>query len=162
LAGQLSRQQRRSIGYFLLIANWDFLDFDRARAALGSGYLDQSLRRLSSFHMQIGIRLVHLLTPFRSFNQSTNEPARFGQLAQKNFERCEKVRSEELSRVRNQKPSVSTVLAGLVGLSWAKMRWVFSGDVSDEAKRNIRTIGDRVGEVGSRDSGKPRAQPYKR
>jgi hypothetical protein len=34
-----------------------------------------------------------------------------------------------------------------------------SGDVSDEAKRNIPTIGDRVSEVGSRDSGKPRAQP---
>jgi hypothetical protein len=52
------------------------------------------LRRLSSFPMQIGIRLVHLLTPFCSYNQSTNEPARFGQLAQKIFERCEKVRSE--------------------------------------------------------------------
>jgi hypothetical protein len=35
----------------------------------------------------------------------------------------------------------------------------FNSDVSDEARRNIRTIGDRVGEVGSRDSGKPRAGP---
>jgi hypothetical protein len=73
LAGQLSRQ-RRSIGYFLLIANWEVLDFDRPRAALDSGYLDQSLRRLSSFPMQIGIRLVHLLTPFL-FIQSIDERA---------------------------------------------------------------------------------------
>jgi hypothetical protein len=43
----------------------------------------------------------------------------------------------------------------LLGLCCPKMRWIFSGDVSDEAKRNIRTAGDRVGEVGSRDSGKP-------
>ena len=37
------------------------------------------------------------------------------------------------------------------------MRWVFSGDVSDEARRNVRSLGDRVGEVGSRHSGEPRA-----
>jgi hypothetical protein len=34
--------------------------------------------------------------------------------------------------------------AGRVGLCWAKMRSVFSGDVSDEARRNIRTIGDEL------------------
>ena len=38
----------------------------------------------------------------------------------------------------------------------------FSGDVSDEARRNISTIEVRVSEVGSRDSGEPRAQPHKR
>src|SRR5437660_1154477 len=32
------------------------------------------------------------------------------------------------------------------------MRWVFSGDVSDEARRNVRSLGDRVGEFGSRHS----------
>jgi hypothetical protein len=34
-----------------------------------------------------------------------------------------------------------------------------SGDPSEEACGNTRTIADRVGEVGSRDSGKPRAPP---
>jgi hypothetical protein len=29
---------------------------------------------------------------------------------------------------------------------------ISSGDVSDEARRNIPTVGDRVSEVGSRDS----------
>jgi hypothetical protein len=50
----------------------------------------------------------------------------------------------------------------VVGLCWVKMRSVLSGDVSDEARGNIRSLGDRVGEVGSRDSGQPRAQPHKR
>jgi hypothetical protein len=32
-----------------------------------------------------------------------------------------------------------------------------SGDVSDEARRDFSSHADRVAEVGSRDSGKPRA-----
>ncbi len=50
-------------------------------------------------------------------------------------------------------------LRGLSGFVDGETIGYHSGDVSDEARRNIRSRRDRVSEVGSRDSGKPRAQP---
>jgi hypothetical protein len=145
LAAQLLRQPR-SIGcLFLLIADWGVLDFSPVAPVFGS--LDQSLLRSWSFHMHTGDWVVHGFTAFRSFNHSTNEATRFGHREKKKFELCEKARPKRLSRVRNQKPSVS-IPPGLVGLCWAKMRWVFSGDSSDEACGDCRTIADRVGDVG--------------
>jgi hypothetical protein len=79
------------------------LNFDQAPAAPAVEYLDQSLLRLSGFHMRTGVWLVHVLTAFRSFNHSTNEVARFGHWQKKKFELCEKARQEQLSRVQNQK-----------------------------------------------------------